>query len=215
MSLTTFLRSFSAKNNVFFGLFEEMVENNITMNKLFIEVIETTDLNSRKELVKKIKDIEHANDDLTRKIFTELGLTFITPFDREDIHALASALDDIADYIDVAAKKIIIFKFTNLDEPIHELALINEKAITEVQKAVNGLRNMKNISKIKESCFEISKNEKLADDVFENGLVDLLDNEKDAATIIKKHDILQIMEFISDKCEDAADVIESIIIKYA
>jgi hypothetical protein len=215
MSFSNFLRSFSAKNKVFYGLFEEIVENIISMNKLFIEAICCTDLNNRKEIVKKIKDFEHQNDNLTHEVFVELGKNFITPFDREDIHALASALDDIADYIDGSSKKIIMYNIPIIENDIHKLAAINEEAVAEVKKAVYGLRDMKNIDKIKESCIKINGLENRADDIFEFGLVALFENEKDAATIIKKKDILQSMEFVSDKCEDAADVIESIIIKYA
>jgi uncharacterized protein len=215
MSFSTFLQSFSAKNKVFYGLFEQIVENLISMNKLFIEAICCSDLSNRKEIVKKIKDFEHENDNLTHEVFVELGRNFITPFDREDIHALASALDDIADFIDGSSKKIVLFNLGTIENNIHKLADINQEAIAEVKKAVYGLRDMKNISLIKEACIKINGLENRADDIFEFGLVDLLENEKDPVTIIKKKAVLQSMELVSDKCEDAADVIESIIIKYA
>ncbi len=215
MSFSNFLHSFSAKNKVFYGFFEQIVENIISMNKLFIEAICCSDISNRKEIVKKIKDFEHQNDDLTHEVFVQLGKNFITPFDREDIHALASALDDIADYIDGSSKKIILYNLPVLDNDIHKLAAINDEAAVEVKKAVYGLRDMKNIDKIKEACIRINGLENRADDVFELGIAALFDNEKDAITIIKKRDLLQSMEIVTDKCEDAADVIESIIIKYA
>jgi len=215
MSFSNFLRSFSAKNNVFYDLFEKSVENLIEMNKLFVEAINCMDMNQRQEIVKKIKDYEHKNDDLTHNVFMELGRNFITPFDREDIHALASALDDIADYIDGSTKKISLYNLTVLDKDIHKLANINEEAILEVKKAVYGLRDMKNIENIREACIKINMIENRADDIFEYGIVSILENEKDAATIIKKKDLLQSMEIVTDMCEDAANVIESIIVKYA
>lgn len=215
MTFANFLGSFSPKNKVFFNLFEQATENLIVMNKMFTDAINCTDIARRTEIIKGIKDYEHQNDNITHQIFLELGKNFITPFDREDVHALASALDDIADYIDGSAKKILIYNLPSVDKDIHKLAAINEESIFEVKNAVYGLRDMKNVAKIKEACIRINGLENRADDIFEYGLVAVLDNEKDAATIIKKKDLLQSMEFVSDKCEDAADVIESIIVKYA
>jgi len=215
MSFSKFLQSFSAKNNVFYGLFEQIAENIIQMNKLFIGVINSSDANFRNDEVKKIKDYEHQNDNLTHEVFIELGKNFITPFDREDIHALASALDDVADYIDSSSKKIVLYRLGELDNEIHKLAAINDEAVAEVKLAVYGLRNMKDTAKIRESCIKINGIENRADDIFEYGLVSILENEKEAAMIIKKKDLLQSMEIVTDKCEDVADVIESILVKYA
>jgi len=215
MSFSKFLQSFSAKNNVFYGLFEQIAENIIQMNKLFIGVINSSDANFRKDEVKKIKDYEHQNDNLTHEVFIELGKNFITPFDREDIHALASALDDVADYIDSSSKKIVLYRLGELDNEIHKLAAINDEAVAEVKLAVYGLRNMKDTTKIREACIKINGIENRADDIFEYGLVSILENEKEAAMIIKKKDLLQSMEIVTDKCEDVADVIESILVKYA
>jgi len=215
MSFSKFLQSFSAKNNVFYGLFEQIAENIIQMNKLFIGVINSSDANFRKDEVKKIKDYEHQNDNLTHEVFIELGKNFITPFDREDIHALASALDDVADYIDSSSKKIVLYRLGELDNEIHKLAAINDEAVAEVKLAVYGLRNMKDTAKIREACIKINGIENRADDIFEYGLVSILENEKEAAMIIKKKDLLQSMEIVTDKCEDVADVIESILVKYA
>jgi uncharacterized protein len=215
MSISTFLKSFSTKNKVFYNLFENATENLVSMNKIFTEAINTNDLVKRHELIKVIKDYEHKNDNITHQIFIELSQNFITPFDREDIHALASALDDIADYIDGSSKKIMIYNILEIDKDIHKLASINGEAINEVKDAVYGLRDLKNVQHIKECCIKINGLENRADDIFEYGLVSVFENEKDAATIIKKKDILQSMEFVSDKCEDVADVISSIIVKYA
>lgn len=215
MAISNFFNSFSTRNKVFYNLFEEMVDNIITMNKIFIDAISQQDMQKRAEIIREIKDLEHKNDKLTHDVFTELSKNFITPFDREDVHALVSALDDISDYIDVTAKKIHIYKLEKVDEVIFKLADVNKEAINDLKEAVYGLRDLKHISKIKEACIKINGAENRADDIFEMGLVNLLDNEKDAATIIKKKDVLQSMELVSDKCEDVADVISTIIVKYA
>ena len=192
-----------------------MVENIIKMNELFEQAISEMDIAKRTSIVKTIKDFEHKNDQLTHQVFTELSRNFITPFDREDVHGLVSALDDVSDYIDVTAKKIIIYRLEKLDSEIFKMAEINKDAINNLKDAIYGLRDLKHVGKINEACVKINGAENRADDVFESALMDLLDHEKDAATIIKKKDVLQSLELVSDKCEDVADVITSIIVKYA
>ena len=215
MSISSFFHSFSSRNKVFYNIFEEMVENIIKMNELFEQAISEMDIAKRTSIVKTIKDFEHKNDQLTHQVFTELSRNFITPFDREDVHGLVSALDDVSDYIDVTAKKIIIYRLEKLDSEIFKMAEINKDAIHNLKDAIYGLRDLKHVGKINEACVKINGAENRADDVFESALMDLLDHEKDAATIIKKKDVLQSLELVSDKCEDVADVITSIIVKYA
>jgi predicted phosphate transport protein (TIGR00153 family) len=215
MTLSNFFKSFSSKNKVFYNLFEQATENLVIMNQLFEKVISAKDIESRNDFIKQIKDFEHKNDEITHQTFMELGRNFITPFDREDVHALASAIDDIADFIDGSSKKIMIYKMETFGKDIFEFTRINGLAIEEVKKAVYGLRNLNNVKAIQEHCIRINRLENEADDIFESSLGALLQNEKDAATIIKMKDLLQSMEFVSDKCEDAADVITSIIVKYA
>ncbi len=215
MSISSFFHSFSSRNKVFYNIFEEMVENIIKMNELFEQAISEMDIAKRTSIVKTIKDFEHKNDQLTHQVFTELSRNFITPFDREDVHGLVSALDDVSDYIDVTAKKIIIYRLEKLDSEIFKMAEINKDAINNLKDAIYGLRDLKHVGKINEACVKINGAENRADDVFESALMDLLDHEKDAATIIKKKDVLQSLELVSDKCEDVADVITSIIVKYA
>ncbi len=215
MSISSFFHSFSSRNKVFYNIFEEMTENIVKMNELFIKAISETDLQKRADIVKDIKDFEHKNDQLTHRVFIELSRNFITPFDREDVHALVSTLDDVSDYLDVTAKKIVIYKMGKMDHDIFQIAEINREAINDMRNAIYGLRDLKQIQKINESIIKINGAENRADDVFDAALMDLIENEKDAATIIKKKDILQSIEFVSDKCEDVADVITSIIVKYA
>src|SRR2546423_13028922 len=110
MAFNSFLKIFLPKDRVFFQLFENVAETVLKMGNLLKEVVHENDFEKRAELIKQIEDLEHINDDFTHHIFTELGRNFITPFDREDIHSLASALDDISDYIYASAKKINFYK---------------------------------------------------------------------------------------------------------
>jgi len=185
------------------------------MAKKLMTVVHEPDYDKRAHLIAQIEDLEHDNDNLTHQIFLELGRNFITPFDREDIHYLASSLDDIADYIYSCAKKINFYRVNPNDSGIQKLAEIIFHSSTEVRKAVGELRDMKNVRIITEALVKINSMENQADDVFDMSIERLFATEPDAKEVIKKREIYQVMEIATDKCEDAANVIESIIIKYA
>ena len=169
----------------------------------------------RAAIVSQIEDAEHKNDDHTHRIFTELGRNFITPFDREDIHYLATALDDICDYIYSSAKKINFYNVNPNDSGIQKLAELIEYGSSEIKIAVNGLRDMKNLRQMTEAMVKINSVENQADDVYDLSIERLFEAETDVKELIKKREIYQILETVTDKCEDAANVIESIIVKYA
>src|SRR5437868_9628527 len=160
-----------------------------------------------------LENQEHINDELTHQIYTELGRNFITPFDREDIHYLASALDDICDYIYSSAKKINFYKVNPNDSGIKKLADLIELGANEIKTAVYGLRDMKNLRQMTEAMVRINSIENQADDIYDLNLERLFENENDMKAFIKKREIYQAMEIVTDKCEDAANVIESIIVK--
>src|ERR1700761_2306273 len=110
MGLNSIMKIFMPKDRVFYSLFEQVAMTVAQMGKVLKEVVSEPDADKRAALNMKLEDLEHVNDDLTHKIFTELGRNFITPFDREDIHSLANALDDICDYIYSSSKKINFYK---------------------------------------------------------------------------------------------------------
>jgi uncharacterized protein Yka (UPF0111/DUF47 family) len=215
MGSSSLLKFFLPKDKVFFQLFESVAETVMRMADKLKEVVHEPDFELRAVYIKEIEDLEHVNDDLTHRIFTELGKNFITPFDREDIHSLASALDDVSDYIYGTAKKINFYKVDPSDIGIQKLCELIHSACTEVQKVVLELRDMKNLRKITDSMVRINSIENQADDVFDMSIERLFETEPDAKEVIKKREIYQVMEIVTDKCEDAVNVIESIIIKYA
>ena len=213
--MNIFAKFLAPKNKIFYELFEKSADNVKTMGQLLVNVTAETDFDRRQALITQMEDVEHANDELTHLLFTELGRNFITPFDREDIHYLASAMDDIADFIFASAKKINFYRVNPNDIGIHKLAEIILHSTTEVRKAVGELRNMKNMRLITESLVKINSLENEADDIFDMSIERLFAIEPDAKEVIKKREIYQVMETATDKCEDAANVIESIIVKYA
>ena len=142
------LKFFLPKDKVFFTLFENASANLESLAVKLVEVVNESDYNKRAAVVKQMEDLEHENDKLTHTIFVELGKNFITPFDREDIHSLATALDDIADYIYATAKKLNFYKVDpTSDQGIIKMADAIKESVLSVNRAVLELRNLKNINK--------------------------------------------------------------------
>jgi uncharacterized protein len=185
------------------------------MGKVLKEVVKEPDFDKRAGLISQIEDLEHVNDDFTHQIFTELGRNFITPFDREDIHYLATSLDDVCDYIFATAKKINFYKVNPNDQGIQKMADLIDQSSDQIKIAVHELRNMRDMRKITQALVKVNSIENQADDIFDLSIERLFETEPDAKEVIKKREIYQVMEIVTDKCEDVANVIESIIIKYA
>jgi hypothetical protein len=213
--LNSFLKIFMPKNRIFYELFEKVANNVEIMGTVLKAVVAEPDFDKRAALITQLEDLEHANDELTHNLFTELGRNFITPFDREDIHYLATSLDDIADYIYAAGKKINFYRVNPNDTGMQKFADLIEQGAAQVKIAVVELRDMKNMRSITEALVKINSIENQADDVFDFSIEKLFATEDDAKEVIKKREIYQVMEIVTDKCEDASNVIESIIIKYA
>lgn len=215
MAANSFFKIFLPKDRIFYSLFETAADTVHKMGITLQEMVYEADEDKRASILAQIENMEHKNDDLTHTIFTELGRNFITPIDREDIHQLATALDDIADYIYASAKKINFYKINPNDTGIHKLTELILQGSIEIKKATHGLRDMKNLREMTEAIVKINSIENQADDVFDMSIEMLFNAENDFKEVIKKREIYQVLEIATDKCEDAANVIESIIIKYA
>lgn len=215
MSLNSIFQYFVPKDKKFFPLFEQAGANLIDMAKLLQKGVNSTDLEVRKELSKKIEDLEHTGDKITHQIHLELGRNFITPFDREDIHALASSLDDVADFIHGASNRMQLYQVEKATEPMIELTDLILEATEHVAKALFELKDLKNIRNITDSCVRINSVENKADYIFDKAVADLFEYEKDAINLIKQKEVLSAMEDATDKCEDVANVLESILVKNA
>jgi uncharacterized protein len=213
--LNSILKIFLPKDRIFYQLFESVAKELVKMGDKLKEMVNEPDYDTRGRILKELEDMEHVNDDLTHQIFTELGKNFITPFDREDIHYLASALDDIADYIYATAKKINFYRVNPDDIGIRKFGDIIPLGCVAVHNAVTELRNMKNMRQITDALVSINSIENQADDIYDMSIERLFATEPDAKEVMKKKEIYQVMEIVTDKCEDAANVIESIIVKYA
>jgi uncharacterized protein Yka (UPF0111/DUF47 family) len=209
------LKIFRPKDRIFYSLFEEIANTVATMGTNLKKVVCEPDFDKRASLISELEVMEHINDESTHKVFTELGRNFITPFDREDIHSLASALDDVADYIYAAAKKINFYRVNPNDTGIQKMADLIEQSSHQVKIAVMELRGMRNMRQITDALVKVNSIENQADDIYDMSIDRLFEIEPDAKEVMKKREIYQAMESATDMCEDAANVIESIIIKYA
>jgi hypothetical protein len=215
MGLNNLLAVFLPKDKVFYTLFEKVAITVVEMGDLLSQVVNEPDYNQRSSLIAKLEQLEHRNDEYTHQIFQELGKNFITPFDREDIHYLAIALDDICDYIYASGKKINFYKVNPDDSGMRKMAEIIRLGCAEVKTAVFELRNMKNLKIMSEAIIKVNSLENQADDVFDMCIERLFDMETDVKELIKKREIYQVLEIVTDKFEDATNVIDSIVVKYA
>ncbi len=215
MSLNSIFQYFVPKDKKFFPLFEQAGANLIEMAKLLQESVHTDDLERRKENSRQLEDLEHVGDNITHQIHLELGKNFITPFDREDIHSLASSLDDVADFIHGASNRIELYKVDKPTEPMKELSSLILEAVEHLAKALFELKDLKNIRNITDSCVRINSVENKADYIFDKAVADLFEYETDAISLIKQKEVLSAMEDATDKCEDVANVLESILVKNA
>lgn len=213
--VNSILKIFTPKNKIFYDYFEKVADNVVLMSGLLQQLVKEADVDKRTTIVVEIERLEHVCDDISHTIFTELSRNFITPFDREDIHYLASSLDDVADYIFASAKKINFYRINPLEEGIHKLTNLIASGAEQLKKAVYGLRDMKELRVITDALVKINAFENEADDIFDLSIDKLYEMEHDFKQFIKRRELYQTMEVATDKCEDAGNVIESIIIKYA
>lgn len=180
-----------------------------------VEAVNSANSGTRDELYKHIDKLENKGDEITHQIYLELGKNFITPFDREDIHALATAIDDVADNIQGAANRMLLYRIDDLNEHIRKLSDLIYQASLDLEKAVRELKDIRNVRAIADSCIRINSVENQADFVFDRAVADLFLYETDAIRLIKYKEIYSALETATDRCEDAANVMESILVKNA
>lgn len=197
------------KDEKFFRIFGQMTLHIIEAAELLGHMVR----NPKDELgpiAAKIKDLEHKGDDLTHKVIDELNKTFITPIDREDIHDLSAALDDVLDLIDAAATRIVLFGIT---EPIKAVPEICAVLLRQAETIGAAVSNLQDNDHVVERCIEINSLENDADRLFQTAIAALFNEVKDPIDVIKRKEIIETLEVATDKAEDVANVLESIIVK--
>ena len=202
------------KEYQFFDLFDKMADASVDAARLFKQfAAEGTFDEAANE---KMREIEHQCDDITHEIIDKLNRTFITPFDREDIYALAHRFDSVVDIIHAITKRLLLYNLHNsVNKDLIRFSELIEQSVTALANAVRGVRNLKNAKIISDACIEINRLENLGDLLRDETIGKLFDNNYDTLYIIKWKDIFQDAERALDQCEDVANVIESIMVKQA
>ena len=203
------------KQKEFFVLFEKSAENLVQAAEFLKKLMSIKEQYERETLVVQIKELETIGDNITHQIFDALNKTFITPFDRDDIHGLASALDNIVDLIDSASQKVKLYKPKSYMAEYLTLADLILEASIHIKSAVIGLKNVKKPNECLIACIKINEIENKADIVYHYALSELFEKETDAIELMKKKEILEALERATDRAEDTSDVIKTILIKRA
>jgi hypothetical protein len=199
-------------DTIFFDLFERQA--GLLTEAAWLLVDLTGDFTSVKEKRHAIENLEHKGDQITHDIYEQLNRTFITPLDPEEISRLGSTLDEVLDYIDGAAEKMLYYSIESTDSHMIELAKLIHMSTGEIERAVKSIRSFKDPRYIEERCIEVNRLENLADDVLAHAITDLF-RTTDAITIIKLKDIYEQLETATDNCEDVANTLSDIAIRHS
>jgi hypothetical protein len=193
-------------------MFTEIATNVVEGAQALSDLLHNYDYEQLSAALDKIKEIEHRGDDMTHRLLVKLNQTFITPFDREDIHLLASSLDDVLDFVYSASDRLLNYKITQPSPSAKVLAGIILKQAEELKKAVALLNKD---GQLLEHCVEVNRLENEADQVSREAIGRLFDGGYDPITLIKLKELLEILEEASDKAEDVANVLETVVLKNA
>jgi predicted phosphate transport protein (TIGR00153 family) len=205
-----FLNKLLPRNDSFFDLFIALAENIHAGSEVLLELLRKDD--GADKYAERIKNLEHIGDNLTHSLMMRLNQSFITPFDREDIHLLASRIDDVLDLVDAAASRMVTYRIERVRPGVADLAAILNEATGQVVGAVRALGKQDHILNY---CIEINRLENESDRACRTLIAQLFDEEKDALQIIKWKEIVEVIETAVDKCEDVANVIETVTLKSA
>ena len=202
--------SWIPKDQNFFELFAQLSSKVLEGARLLWDLFEHYDDVEKK--TRMIKEVEHQADGITHEIFHRLNKTFVTPFDREDIHQLASCLDDILDDIEGVSARMVMFHISKPTAEAVELVDIVRKAVEQIDKAVANLKTLNNLIPF---VIEINRMENMADEITRKMVGKLFQEEKNVIELLKWKEIYGRLESTADKCEDVANIIENIVVKNA
>ena len=196
----------------FIEMFAAMAENLTEGARVLARILKKYEPEEVQEGVLRIKEIEHRGDDMMHGLMRKLNQTFITPFDREDIHRLASSIDDVLDFVNAAGQRMMLYRIENPPPAAAAMAALIVRQSEEIQKAVSLLEKNKGVL---EHCVEINRLEDQADKVCRDAIGALFEKEKDPITLIKFKELYEVLETATDKAEDAANVLEAVVLKSA
>ncbi|MDR2223676.1 MAG: DUF47 family protein [Flavobacteriaceae bacterium] len=214
MSLNNIFQFLVPKDKVFYPLFEQAA-NKIKVLSTTLHEAANVDAKEREKLLKEVEVLKQEIETIAQTTRVELGKNFITPFDREDIHSLITAVDDIADNLSDAASRMRLYQIDKITKPLRKLTEANLEACSEVSRGLLALNSMKNLPALAEVCKNISRLERKADKVFDKAVADIFENESNVIEIIKYKEVMMALETATDSCKDVANVLEAITVKYS
>jgi uncharacterized protein len=216
MNIDSFLKFFVPKDHSFFPLFESDAQNLVKAAELLKELMASTEFGEHDRIHKEIKDVEHIGDVITDKTYVQLNKSFITPFDREDIHELTAHIDDVVDSINGISRRICLYKPKKMIPIYKEMAVLIYEGAKEIEAAIHCLKDpVSNKEKITLSCERVTAIEHEADELYFVGVSELFEKEEDTKELLKNNKILEILERCVDEEEDVTDTLKAILIKMA
>jgi len=216
MNIDKLLKLFVPKDHSFFPLFEAASENLVKAAELLKKMMHTSEFEEHEKINKEIKDIEHIGDEITDHTYEQLNKSFITPFDREDIHELTSNIDNVLDSINGISRRVCLYKPKKLISVYSDLASLIYDAAVEIRNAIHCLKNPgENRKKIMQACDKVKDIEHSADELYFDGVIKLFESEEDTKELLKNNKILEILERCVDEEEDVTDILKAILIKMA
>lgn len=201
------------RDAVFFDALADHAQRSLSASRLLLEMLEQ--IEDAPRLAKDISELEHEGDKLTHGCLAALHKTWITPLDREEIHALITRLDDVLDCIDAASLRIVLFEISSATPEARDLAQTVVQACTAVSTAIVALKDLKDQKKLLDLCVEINEHENTADRVYRTALASLFKKENDPLLVMKWRDIYDLLEAATDRCEDVANIIEGVVLEHA
>lgn len=201
------------KEEAFFDMFERATKNLCASVDVFLEMIR--DFSKLEKGVQRLDELEHEGDIITHEIMDRLNRTFITPIDRDDIHAIAAGIDDVLDLTEEVADRIFLYKLEKPTQNLVQMAQILHQSVMEVAKAITSLRDLKRPRRILDYAIEINRLENEADMLLKMTMVELFERASSPLEVIKWKEVYESLEKAIDKCEDMAVVIESVVVKNA
>jgi predicted phosphate transport protein (TIGR00153 family) len=205
--------SFFKRQFNFFDRFDEQVGHAVEAACFFKEVVTRNRVSD--EMLSRMALIEHQGDNVAHTILAQLNKTFITPFDREDIHALVMGLDDVTDMIHNIVSRLHVYDITGVDKNLVEFAGVIDQSVQAVARAIGGLRHIKNVRVVFDACVEVNRLENVGDTMRDRVLTELFAGTTDPLIVLKWKDIYQDAETVLDVCEDVVHVVDSIMVKQA
>jgi uncharacterized protein len=216
MNIDNILKFFVPKDHSFFPLFEKDARNLVKAAFLLKELMDSSDSSTHEKINLEIKDIEHIGDEITVKIYDQLNKSFITPFDREDIHELTAHIDDVVDSINGISRRICFYKPQKMMPVYSKMAGMILDGAKEIETAMLCVKDpITNKNKITEACDRIKLIEHEADELYFIGASELFQNEDNTKELLKNNKILELLERCINEEEDVTDTLKAILIKMA